>query len=63
MEEFTLWIRKEGQVKTPKEPKRHGGTHSLSSIQEGSTQDTKRNQVYKGHLLAVKHIRRVNSEH
>jgi hypothetical protein len=57
--------RGEGQVKTLKETEQVRGTHSLSSAQGGTSKDTERNRVHKGHSLSVECqcTGRVKSEH
>ena len=52
-------MHREGQVRILKETECARGTHILSSAQGGSSQDTEKNRAHEGHLLSVKHTRRV----
>src|SRR6267142_1062820 len=54
---------REGQVRTLKETEHARGTHSLSSAQGGSSQDTERNRACEGHSLSIERTGTVKSGH
>jgi hypothetical protein len=53
----------EGQVRTRKQSKQARGTHPLERVDGGTSQDTERIQLGKGHSLPGERRRRDKSEY
>jgi hypothetical protein len=55
--------QRKGQVRTPKETEQARDTHVLSTTEEGTSQDTERNEGSEGHSPTVKQRGRDKSRH